>query len=132
MSKLKLGTNTSKERKKLIKQCDDLVSLIVRKRDGRCVCCGSMENLTDGHLITRTCRIIRWDLTNNNCQCKGCNFRHEFRPEKYTQWWIKKYGMNAYDKLVNQSQQTKHWTLNGLELLKIFLTQELKQLEVDQ
>ena len=131
----KLGSNTSKERKKLIKECDDLTSQIVRLRDGRCVCCGTTERLTDGHLITRGCHIIRWDLTNNNCQCSGCNFLHEHRPERYTNWWINHYGKEAYDNLVEKSRQTKHWGVLELREEKFKLKNkldELLKLKVDQ
>ena len=120
---------TENKRKKLIKDLDVLVSLIVRARDKRCVCCGSMERLTDGHLITRNCKIIRWDLTNNNCQCASCNFTHEFRPERYTEWWIKKYGLDAYEELVAQSKLTKKWTIEELENIKINLKEILEELK---
>ena len=123
----KLGSNSSKERKKLIKQCDDLTSLIVRNRDKRCVCCGTTEQLTDGHLITRTCAIIRWDLTNNNCQCKRCNCLHEYRPERYTNWWINHYGKESYDELVEKSRQTKHWSVLELRELKENLQGHLEE-----
>lgn len=125
---MKLGTNTNKRRKQLIKACDDLVSKIVRKRDGKCVCCGATDRLTDGHLITRSCAIIRFDLTNNNCQCASCNFTHEFRPERYTEWWIKKYGLEAYKELVAQSKLTKKWTIAELETLKVQLQDILEDL----
>lgn len=118
---MRLGTTKGlkeKQRKKLIKKCDELVSLIVRKRDGKCVVCGSTQNLTCGHLITRNCKIIRWELTNNNCQCRSCNFTHEFRPERYTSWWVNKYGLDAYNELVRLSNQTKKWTVFELEDLK--------------
>lgn len=120
---------TESKRKKLIKDLDTLTSLIVRVRDKRCVCCGSMERLTDGHLITRNCKIIRWDLTNNNCQCASCNFTHEFRPERYTEWWIKKYGLEAYEELVAQSKLTKKWTIEELENIKISLKELLEELK---
>lgn len=124
----KLGTNTNKKRKQLIKACDDLVSKIVRFRDKRCVCCGAIDKLTDGHLITRTCAIIRFDLTNNNCQCAPCNFLHEFRPERYTNWWINKYGKDAYDELVAQSKLTKKWTISELMTLRTQLQDILEEL----
>jgi len=134
---MKLGDPKKKpiKKSKLIKECDDLVSLIVRARDGSCVCCGKTENLTCGHLITRGCHIIRFDFTNCNCQCRGCNFLHEHRPERYTKWWINKYGKDAYDKLVALSWQTKNWKIPELLELKQELQEKLaevrKQKELD-
>ena len=132
---MKIGDPKKKpiKKSKLIKECDDLVSKIVRLRDKQCVCCGSRENLTDGHLITRACKIIRWDLTNNNCQCRGCNYLHEFRHERYTKWWIDRYGKDAYDELVALSWQTKNWKIPELIEKKLELEAMLqKMIELDK
>jgi hypothetical protein len=128
MGKIK-SINSPKLRRKLISECDNLVSLIVRKRDKRCVCCGSSEKLTAGHLITRSAHIVRFDLTNNNCQCSSCNFLHEYRPERYIAWWVNHYGLESYLNLVQLSKQTKHWTVAELLELKQELQKRLNELE---
>ena len=85
--------------KSLKKECDHLMSLYVIQRDKRCIVCGSLKNLTNGHLFTRRYNAIRWSKINCNSQCLGCNFRHEFDPYPYTHWFLTKYGQDAYDRL---------------------------------
>lgn len=117
----------------LIKMLDNLVSKIVRLRDGCCVCCGSRANLTDGHLIHRSCKIIRWDLTNNNCQCSTCNSLHETNPQPYKEWWINRHGKDAYNKLVALSWQTKNWKIPELIEKKLELEAMLQKMtELDK
>jgi len=90
----------------LTDRLDEVVSLIVRKRDGRCVqwedgnCAGPLQC---GHLITRSKQSVRWDLINCNAQCAGHNMAHEYNPHPYTLWWIRKYGLDAYKDLVRRS-----------------------------
>lgn len=96
--------NPKSERKALEKELDRLTSLIVRKRDGFCVTCGSRDNLQCGHLIKRGRKWTRWDLRNCNCQCASCNIKHNYYPEIYTEWFIGKYGLDLYKSLVAWSQ----------------------------
>ena len=121
----KLGSNTSKERKKLIKVCDDLVSLIVRARDKYCVTCGTRERLTCSHLIKRGRAATRFDLVNCNCQCSACNQRHNYYPEHYTNWFLYVYGTEKYRELIKSAGEVKKWTLSDLRELKETLTAEL-------
>lgn len=127
--KHKLGSNKSKERKRLIKKCDELVSLIVRKRDKRCVCCGSTERLQCGHLIKRGKASTRFDLMNCNAQCSRCNFRHNHYPEHYTNWFLTIYDATTFRGLVHQSLQPKKWTYEELTELKTNLEQTLEGLQ---
>lgn len=127
--KTKLGSNTAKERKKLIKQCDDLVSLIVRKRDRYCVCCGASERLQCGHLIKRGKSSTRFSLINCNCQCSSCNFKHNHYPEYYTNWFLTRYGIEMFKVLVKESDQEKQWRVLELRKLKENLQKQLRDLE---
>ena len=127
--KTKLGSNTAKERKKLIKQCDDLVSLIVRKRDRYCVTCGTKERLTCSHLIKRGRAATRFNLINCNCQCSSCNFRHNSYPEYYTNWFLIRYNTEEFRVLVKQASEPKKWSLLELRELKENLQKQLRDLE---
>ena len=92
-------------RKKLIKNLDIAVRDFILKRDGHaCVICGKTETLAAGHLISRSCYAVRWSETNLFCQCRGCNLLHEFRPERFTLWFLNKYGLEAYQKLCADSR----------------------------
>ena len=88
------------DRKKLVAKLDKVFSEYVRKRDGyKSVVSGSTDNPTNGHLFSRIAYSTRWDELNCHCQTWAENYRHEFDPYPYTQWFIKKYGQDAYDDL---------------------------------
>lgn len=101
--------------KQLIKKLDELTSLIVRKREPYCVTCGSTSDLTNSHLITRRVKNLRWNLDNCHTQCRSCNFKHNYYPEIYTEWWLNKYSLEEYNKLLNLAKQTKKYSLSELE-----------------
>lgn len=115
------------KQKTLIAQCDKLISQYVRMRDKRCVVCGSTQNLQCGHLITRRSQSVRFDLRNCNAQCRGCNLLHEYRPERYTQWFINHYGTEVYNELVHKSKEIKKLTIPELQELKSTLIKMLEQ-----
>lgn len=91
----------------------------MKERDKKCVQCGTTLNLTCGHLITRSKYSVRWTLLNCHCQCRNCNFKHEFQPEHFQLWFINKFGLKKYKDLVAQSNQIKHYSRTELfNLLK--------------
>ena len=105
----------------------DAMSLFVRARDKHCVLCGSPFNAQAGHLIKRGRGSTIFDETNVNQQCQNCNIKHNNFPEFYTNWWIAKYGQEAYDDLVRRSWQIKDWTLEELQLIEgSFNTRRMK------
>lgn len=99
-------------RKRLVAKLDEITSLYVRARDGRCVQCGSTEHLTNGHLITRAHYALRWDVRpDGNChgQCWPENSYHERNPHPFTSWYVKTFGAEAYQKLV-ASDVPRKWS----------------------
>lgn len=87
-------------RKRTIKILDDLVSQIVRLRDGACVQCGTVEKLTCGHVLSRRSHATRWDLENCFAQCWSHNFAHgAHSPYPYFKWFIGQFGQEAFDAL---------------------------------
>jgi hypothetical protein len=86
-------------RKGLVRKLDKLVGDIVKLRDGACVCCGSKNSLQPGHLFSRVAYSTRWDLDNVFCQCRSCNFKHEYDPYPLTNYYITKFGKGRYDAL---------------------------------
>ncbi len=89
--------------KSIVKELDTLVSLIVRKRDGRCVVCGSTDNPQAGHFIGRRHYAVRWDLTNVHQQCAGCNIAHNSNPVPYTLFIQHEYGVKYPETLWGMS-----------------------------
>ena len=86
-------------RKWLIAELDKYTSIIVRRRDRRCVTCGSLRNLQCSHFYSRRYLLIRFDLTNCNAMCGRCNKRHNFDPFPYMNFMQEKYGPEAVEGL---------------------------------
>jgi hypothetical protein len=109
---------------------DKLVKEIVLMRDGGCVCPspvkGHQTTRTPGHLISRGKESVKWDLWNVHEQCSGCNARHEYYPEIFTAWFIRKFGGGAYEELESRSYKVAKLTLDDLETLEFELTEILK------
>ena len=104
-------------RKKLIKELDSVFSVFIRKRDKKCVQCGTTKNLTCGHLFSRVAHSTRWSEKNCHCQCTGCNMAHEYNPHKFVLWFIRKFGVTAYELLNRQYNTTAKNTNQELQLL---------------
>jgi hypothetical protein len=118
------------ERKRWIKKLDDITREIVLNRDDYCVIVGShMGVMQNGHLITRARYGTRWDLYNCNCQCAGCNLKHEYYPEIYTDRFINMFGILAYRKLVKTADTISKYTIDDLETLYMELTEIRKKQE---
>lgn len=86
-------------RKWLIAELDKYTSIIVRRRDRRCVTCGARRNLQCSHFYSRRYLLIRFDLTNCNAMCGRCNKRHNFDPFPYMNFMQEKYGPEAVEEL---------------------------------
>jgi hypothetical protein len=111
------------ERKVLVKTLDDLVSLIVRKRDGKCVTPGNCHGfLTASHYYKRENWGIRWNLINVNCQCASMNGAHRFNEFRYSQFMQEKYGAAVFGMLLDEEAKYRageKWTVPQLrELLE--------------
>lgn len=101
---------TKSARKSLVKKLDTIVSLYIRKRDGRSVLSGATDHLTNGHLFSRTSYSTRWDVTpDGNCHCQTVseNYTHEFDPYPYQKWYIDKFGIEKYDELHRRFKTVK-------------------------
>ena len=110
------------ERTKLMDKIHSVMRDVRLIQEKKCVTCGedgSKVPLQLGHLITRGANSVRFDWRNLHIQCKSCNYIHEFRPEIYTSWFIRTYGVEEYELLVSDSKQIKQWKMRELrELLE--------------
>lgn len=101
----------------LTDELDRLTSLIIRARHPRCVLCDSVVDLENGHLLTRTWRPTRWDISpTGNCHtlCHRDNMEHEGKPEKYTLWYIGRFGRAAYEELRQRAASHQKFTYETL------------------
>lgn len=104
-------------RKWLIAELDRYTSLIVRRRDGRCVTCGSVQGLQCSHFYSRRYLSIRFDLRNCNAMCAGCNRRHNRNRRPYERYMLKRYGAGVVaelDHLRTSLQKVTDTQLNKL------------------
>ena len=115
--KIKLST--------LKKKIDTEFSLYIRRRDHyKCCTCGLTGSEKDGimqcgHLFTRSCDSTRWNELNAACQCRGCNYRHEYDWEPMRRWFIRNYGNDWYEALYREHKTVKKYTRGELiELLE--------------
>jgi hypothetical protein len=119
-------------RKSLIKKLDATFSLYIRGRDrNKCFTCGSQQNPTCGHLITRAKYSVRWDARNALCQCASCNLRHEFDSHIFTIKWIEKFGLPAYKQLVRDGAISHKFTDTELEELVDYFKEKLATLKTE-
>jgi hypothetical protein len=94
MSRSRLVERPAEEgsRKWLVAELDKYTSLIVRRMDGRCVTCGSVQGLQCSHFYSRRYLSIRFDLRNCNAMCAGCNRLHNRNRKPYEKYMRKTYG----------------------------------------
>lgn len=116
------------ERKKLIKQLDELTRQICRLRDKDTLCGRCSKPMDDtwqvSHYIGRRHYALRWDLRNVAMQHMGCNLAHNHNPNPYAKWMIKTHGIGVLDELEEILRNHIKTTTPELRELK----QELEQI----
>src|SRR5215213_4458121 len=109
-------------RRWLVAELDRLVSLIVRRRDRRCVTCGETRGLQCSHFYSRRYLRTRFELTNCHAMCASCNRRHNEDPEPYLKFMVEMYGggtVAELDRLKRDgSKVTDEELLRSLERLR--------------
>lgn len=116
-------------RKSLVAKLDKVFSLYIRSRDKECVICHAKENLTCGHLFSRGHHSTRWMKLNAHCQCTGCNYLHEYDTYPYTRYFIKRYGIEEYDRLHAVYATVQKYKTYDLEVTIEYYTDLLNRLK---
>ena len=124
--------SSRKRRKKsprqiLIRQCDDLVRLIVRARDKVCQRTGKTKNLQVAHYKTRGNLSLRWDLNNVILLNAGIHYwwAHT-KPEEFRAFMIERLGLEKVEQLdLKARYRPSPIRLSDLMLIKLGLEQEL-------
>ena len=121
------------ERQKVKDKLDSEFSLFIRRRDNfTCVTCGLKGSEGDGvmqagHLFSRSNMAGRYSETNTNCQCRGCNMRHEYDFEPYRKWFVHKHGQNVYDWLYLLWNRTTKMGIGELKSLLEYYHEKNKE-----
>ena len=97
-------------RRWLVAELDRLTSLIVRRRDRRCVTCGERRGLQCSHFYSRRYLATRFDLRNCNAMCAGCNRRHNSDPAEYLRFMNERYGADVVAELDGLRADTRKIT----------------------
>jgi len=103
--------------KGLVEANDEVVSLITRGRETECICCGSTEELTNGHLFSRRHHATRFDVTEDgNChtQCWPCNKRHQSNKDPYTFAFVRRFGSEALARVRDRALSGEKFTKDEL------------------
>jgi hypothetical protein len=103
------------DRKRLTMKLDRVFGDHIKESKGRvCVLCGKKRHIQAGHLFSRVSHSTRWDEINVWPQCRGCNYKHEFRPEHFHSWFIHSFGLEAWDTLRLRANTPRKFTLDEL------------------
>jgi hypothetical protein len=82
-----------------VAELDRYTALIVRRRDRRCVTCGTMRGLQCSHFYSRRHLSTRFDLRNCNGMCARCNQRHNDDSSAYLRFMNERYGPDVVAEL---------------------------------
>jgi hypothetical protein len=118
------------ERAEWIRALDKLVSETVRKRDKRCLRCGSTKRLTCSHFWNRNKIGTRWRWENLDTFCMPCHFYHleKQKHDWYRDFKLKQLGESEYLQLEYEASRLTKFTVNELKVLYKVLTEEAKMI----
>ena len=100
-------------RKSIVKKLDKVFSQYIRRRFAvneiaKCVTCGKQahwKELQAGHFMSRKHYSTRWDETNVQVQCSGCNVFRYGEQFKFGMYLEDAYGKGTAESLQNKSRE---------------------------
>ena len=124
-------------KKRAKKAATTAMSLYIRARDNyTCITCGATladgKVMQNGHLITSAREATRYHEKNCNCQCAGCNYRHEMDYEIYRRAFIEKYSETEYDDMYTLSWTLVSRTTEDYRELEEYFKNKLAELQMEQ
>ena len=116
------------KRQRLIAKLDEVFSIYIRLRDAdkngnvTCFTCGKKEywkgkGMQCGHFMSRKHLATRWDETNCQVQCVGCNVYKYGEQYKFSVKIDSKYGSGTAEQLHQKTRETVKLDLIDLEML---------------
>lgn len=117
-------------RKNLIKDCDDLLRLIIRLRDKVCQRTLRQNNLQVVHYYTRRNLRLRWDFDNVCLLNAGVHkWWAHVHIEEFREWWKERLGEEKFQQLIVRGRCKGSLKVHEIKVVKEWLKQELKQLQ---
>lgn len=80
-------------------RADEAFSRFIRNRDGMCLECGTRQNLTCAHLVSRRYSATRWDPSNAVALCWSDHFKFGLQPLEWDLWCERHLGAEAWAEL---------------------------------
>lgn len=115
-------------RSKLEKKADNALSKYIRAKYPYCVCCGTTENLTNGHIFSRSFMSVRFDESNCLTQCVHCNWLHEEKPEIFESIAAEYIGKDKLERLRIQKNKLALYSHDDLIEIEKKYKNKLKEL----
>ena len=111
------------QRKKLVDKLDKVFSIYIRRRYAKndvaeCFTCGKQDHwkkLQAGHFQSRKHYSTRWDETNVQVQCAGCNVFRYGEQYKFSKWLNDNIGKGTAEELADKARQTVKFSTAELE-----------------
>ncbi len=104
------------------KQLDAAFSKYVKKRDGKCVACGSRANLECAHVFGCGARSVRWNPLNAVTLCRECHAHdHQDDPRLAMRVAQERLTEHEWERLVRLQGQIVHWTVDDKKELLAWL-----------
>ena len=103
---------------RLLKKAEKVFNSYIRRRDQglKCISCDHGEVQHAGHYLNQGQHsLFRFDETNVNGQCVGCNLFRHGNLINYRKGLIKRYGSEAVEFMESQGSYTKKWSRSELE-----------------
>lgn len=97
-----------------MKKTDKSLSDFIRAKIPYCVTCGGREELTAGHVFSRSFKSTRFSLDNVFTQCSQCNGDHERDRSRFDNWYKRTFGEEAFSGLETHSKTLRKWTVSEL------------------
>ena len=116
-------------RKNIVKKLDKVFSQYIRRRFAvneiaKCVTCGKQahwKELQAGHFMSRKHYSTRYDETNVQVQCSGCNVFRYGEQYKFGRYLEEAYGEGTAEDLQNKSRQiTKFSDIRIKEMIEYY------------
>lgn len=123
------------------RKADEAFSQYVRYRDSfeqngervaDCITCGVVKpiaQMQNGHFVSRKSSSLRFDDTNCNVQCVGCNMFKYGDLYQYAKAIDLKYGDGTAEALHMRRNEMKKWTIPELEAIIADSKQYVKELQ---
>ena len=125
-------------RSKVVKRLDTVFSEYIRLRNAdnngnvTCFTCGKVDywkgkGMQCGHFQSRRHYSTRWDETNCQVQCYGCNVMQQGRQYQFGLNLEKKYGIGVAEKLLIKSKQTVKYSNDDLKEMILYYNNLVNQ-----